>query len=55
MLRLAWLSCAALVAGSAIAHDGHGFTGAHLHASDMFVLTMAALAIGALAVWRGRK
>jgi hypothetical protein len=55
MLKLAWISCTTLFAGLALAHDGHGFTGAHLHASDMFGFTMAALAIGALAVWRSRK
>jgi hypothetical protein len=39
----------------ATAHDGHGWTGAHLHASDLFGFTLIALAIGGLAWWRGRK
>jgi hypothetical protein len=38
----------------ALAHDGHGFFGAHWHASDAFGFVAFALAVGA-AVWISRK
>jgi hypothetical protein len=43
-------------ASSVFAHDGHGLTGSHWHASDVLWF-MAPLAALALAVWlsRGKK
>ncbi len=55
MFRSASIACVAIYAGMAIAHDGHGFSGTHLHASDLFGFTVLALAIGGLAWWRSRK
>ncbi|MDP1693208.1 MAG: hypothetical protein Q8L49_14870 [Burkholderiaceae bacterium] len=55
MIRNASIVCMALCAGVALAHDGHGWSGTHLHASDLFGFTVLALAIAALALWRGRK
>jgi hypothetical protein len=55
MIRNASIACAALCAGVVAAHDGHGWSGTHLHASDLFGFTVLALAVGGLAWWRGRK
>ena len=55
MLRNALMACAALNTGHALAHDGHGWVGTHLHAGDLFGLTVLALAAGGFALWRGRK
>jgi hypothetical protein len=55
MFGNALILCAALFAGAAVAHDGHGFEGAHLHASDFFGFTVLALGVAGLAWWRGRK
>ena len=44
-----------LVSASATAHDGHGFTGSHLHASDLFGFTVLAVVFGGLVWWRDRK
>jgi hypothetical protein len=42
-----------VVSSMAVAHEGHGFSGAHWHASDLFGPLM--LAAGAAAVWWARK
>jgi hypothetical protein len=55
MTRNALMTCAAFWASAVFAHDGHGWSGTHLHASDLFGFTVLAMAIGALALWRGRK
>ncbi len=39
---------------SARAHDGHGLTGAHWHASDAFGYAVLGLAV-MLAVWAARR
>jgi len=46
---------AALGAWAAHAHDGHGPSGAHWHATDVAGFVMAIVAVAALAWWRGRK
>ena len=44
-----------LVLGTASAHDGHGLSGAHLHASDAFGFLVLGVAV-ALGLWlRGRR
>ena len=43
----------ALSAGLAAAHDGHGFSGAHWHASDLF--GPLALVVGIAALWFTRR
>jgi hypothetical protein len=55
MTKIAPLMCAALWAGAAMAHDGHGWSGTHLHATDLFGFTVLAVAVAAAALWRGRK
>jgi len=55
MIRNASIACVALCAGVAAAHDGHGSSATHLHASDLFGFTVLALAVSGLAWWRGRK
>ncbi|MFY8088694.1 MAG: hypothetical protein ACOVOG_15845 [Rubrivivax sp.] len=38
------------------AHPGHGEEGSHWHATDLFGFAlMLAVAVGAMAWWRGRK
>lgn len=39
----------------AVAHDGHGFAGTHLHASDLFGFTVLAVVFGGLVWWRDRQ
>jgi hypothetical protein len=43
-----------LFAGIAAAHEGHGFSGAHWHASDLFGPAVL-LAVGGAALWWGRR
>jgi len=45
----------ALVGVAAHAHDGHGPSGAHWHATDVAGFVIAAVAVAALMWWRGRK
>ncbi len=42
-----------VVSGLAVAHEGHGFSGAHFHASDLFGPLI--LAAAAAAVWWTRR
>jgi hypothetical protein len=51
------LSLAALTLVSPVqAHPGHGEDGSHWHASDLFgFVLLAAVALGVLGWWRGRK
>ena len=44
-----------LATAAAHAHDGHGPSGAHWHATDVAGFVIAAVALAALAWWRGRK
>ena len=37
------------------AHDGHGLSGAHWHATDAWGFVVAAAAFSALAVWLGKR
>ena len=37
------------------AHDGHGLSGAHWHATDAVGFIAAAVAVGVYLWWRGRK
>lgn len=46
---------AALAAGSAAAHEGHGFANPHWHASDLFGLLLVAAVAAGVWWWRGRK
>jgi hypothetical protein len=41
-------------AGGAFAHEGHGFTGSHWHASDVAGLAALGVLI-ALAIWLSKK
>ena len=43
-----------LISGAAAAHEGHGLSGVHWHASDLFGPAVA-LALGAAAVWWMRR
>jgi hypothetical protein len=43
-----------LIGSGVAAHDGHGFSGVHWHASDLFGPAVA-LAVGAAAVWWTRR
>lgn len=55
-LRTASLPCAALLAAVALpvqAHDGHGLSGAHWHATDAWGLLVVG-ALAALAIWFSR-
>ncbi len=45
---------AALLSAPALAHDGHGLSGSHWHASDSFGWIAAALAV-AVGVWIARR
>ena len=40
---------------AAQAHQGHGLSGAHWHATDVAGFVVAAVAAGAYLWWRGRK
>jgi hypothetical protein len=46
-------SLGAMLATSAIAHDGHGLTGTHWHASDAWGFVLLAVLV-ALAWWASR-
>ena len=48
LLALFWVA-------TARAHDGHGLSGAHWHATDAVGFIAAAVAAGAYLWWRGRK
>ena len=37
------------------AHGGHGLSGAHWHATDVFGFVVAVAAVAAVLWWRGRK
>ncbi|MEY3674346.1 MAG: hypothetical protein RJB47_1054 [Pseudomonadota bacterium] len=39
---------------SALAHDGHGLTGAHGHATDALGFVLALVVVAAM-MWSGRK
>jgi hypothetical protein len=53
--RLA-LAAGWLAALPAFAHEGHGAEGAHWHATDVFgFVLLAAVAVGLVAWWRGRR
>ena len=45
----------ALVSVAARAHDGHGPSGGHWHATDVAGFVIAAVGVAALMWWRGRK
>ena len=51
-LSAAFTACTG--AASALAHDGHGLTGGHWHATDAAVYIALAAAVVA-ALWLGRK
>ena len=56
MLLKKALTCALLAAGSVHAHDGHGMSGAHWHATDTAgLLLVGGLAALAIWFWRGGK
>ena len=40
---------------AAQAHDGHGLTGTHWHATDVAGFVIGAVAVAALLWWKGRK
>ena len=44
----------ALAMGSALAHDGHGLTGSHWHATDAWGFIALAAMVG-VAIWLSRK
>ncbi len=50
LLASMWSACSL-----ANAHDGHGPSTAHLHATDLFGFTLIGLAVAGLVWWRGRK
>jgi hypothetical protein len=53
--RITIFGAGALSALSVAAHDGHGSTGAHWHATDVWgFFALAVIAAGAVAWWRGR-
>ena len=62
-MRSKVLSSAASIAVTAMAavpstlwaHDGHGLSGAHWHATDAWGFVVAAAAFSALAVWLGKR
>ncbi len=56
MIRTLAALALTLASGWAAAHEGHGASGAHLHASDAFGLMLALAVAGAgLVWWRGRR
>ena len=52
MRHLTTTSLLAFATGLAAAHDGHGVSGAHWHASDLFGPLVLAVAVAALWFWR---
>ncbi len=55
MASLTTLATGLVLTSTAWAHDGHGLTGAHWHASDAWGFVMAAAVLSALAVWLGKR
>jgi hypothetical protein len=54
-LTRATAAAGALISTHAIAHEGHGETGTHWHATDVWgFVALAIVVAGALAWWRGR-
>ena len=53
MKTLTYLTLA-LAGTAAVAHEGHGLTGTHWHASDSFGFLVLGIAV-ALAVWAARR
>ena len=45
---------ASLLPGLALAHEGHGLTGLHWHATDVLGFVVVAALIG-VAIWTSRK
>jgi hypothetical protein len=54
MRNLATAALLVFTAAMAAAHEGHGFSGAHWHASDLFG-PLVLVAIGAALWWARRK
>jgi Co/Zn/Cd efflux system component len=48
-------AAAALTATWAQAHEGHGLSGAHWHATDAFGFVAVIAGVAAVMWWRGRK
>ena len=46
--------CLAVVSPLALAHEGHGLTGHHWHASDTLGFVLLAVALG-LVLWAARR
>ncbi|MCI4429400.1 MAG: hypothetical protein JHC40_09570 [Burkholderiales bacterium] len=44
-----------LAAGGLAAHDSHGVSGPHWHASDLFGLLLVGVVLAGPVEWRGRK
>jgi hypothetical protein len=51
---IVWIG-ALLTAGLAAAHDSHGMSGPHWHASDLFGLLLVSVVLAGLVGWRGRR
>ncbi len=43
-----------ILSNFAHAHEGHGLSGAHLHASDVLVVGIT-IALAAFMIWRGKR
>lgn len=54
MKKIVFHSSTLLAGGTAFAHDGHGLSGAHRHATDSRGLIVAA-AVFAFTCWRGGR
>jgi hypothetical protein len=54
MKTLPWFLTSA-VAATAHAHDGHGLSGGHWHATDAFGFVALFAVLAAVVWWRGRK
>jgi uncharacterized membrane protein AbrB (regulator of aidB expression) len=56
MTKLLAATCLTLLAGLASAHAGHGFSGPHWHASEMFgPAVMLGCAAGAFWLWSKKQ
>ncbi len=53
-MRLFLFSIPLMTCWSAFAHDGHGQTGAHTHATDALGFVAAVVVVAAM-IWAGRK